>query len=190
MRRLGLLLALAATTTGCPDQPDPYFRDGIDLQEVTFTVTDTDMGIFPNESVLDDEGNPFRNVPIDLDAKFLINDEGNNAAGFYSWATVLARQPTGEHQFYTGTKLQGLYESREVANEELETVRDMAIRAYQSVLDNFPASVTYDETGTIAYPLAPGAYYGIVSLGGTPEGGWVVVSTPDGGATVVQVGEE
>ena len=182
-------MAIAVLCTGCPDQPDPRFRDGVDLKAVTFTVTDVDMGIHPTQSILDDKGNPFRNSPIDLEAKFLIEDEGNNAAGFYGWGTVLAREPTGEHQYYAATKLQGLYEDREVENRRLETVRDMGVRAYQSVRDNFPDSVSYDETGRFSWRLAPLAYHGILELGGVVQGGWEEVVTADGGTTVVKTGK-
>ena len=65
-------------------------------------------------------------------------------------------------------------------------VRGLAIDGYQSVLDNFPDSVTYDATGTIAYPLAPSAYAGIEALGGTVEGGWVRIPQDDGSTVVVQ----
>lgn len=182
-------LAVAATCglLGCEDQPDPAYIDGTVLDEVTFTPTDTNMGIHPSNTVLFDENNPFRNLEISVEGKFDIESNGSNAAAFYSWATVLARQPTGEHQFFTAVNLQQMFENREVDNRSLEVVQDMAIGAYQSVLDNFPDSVTFDETGTVSFPLAPGAYFGILALGGTPQGGWVAVETPDGQVTVVKV---
>ncbi|MCA9622068.1 MAG: hypothetical protein KC731_23755 [Myxococcales bacterium] len=182
-----LVLASLGGLLGCEEQPDPYFIDGTSIGEVTFTPTDTSMGIHPSQAVLLDENNPFRKLEISLDGKFQIEANGSNAAAFYGWATVLARQPTGEHQFFAAVNLAQMVQNREVENRSLETVRLMAIRAFQSVLDNFPDSVTFDETGTISFPLAPGAYFAIVDLGGTPTGGWVVVETPDGIPTVVKV---
>jgi len=184
-------MALVATAlvgiAACEDQPDPAFRDGILIGEVTFTPTDTNAGIHPSNVVLADEGNPFRNVEISLEGKFEIEANGSNAAAFYGWATVLARQPTGEHQFFAASNLAQMFQNREVDNRDLETVREMAIAAYQSVLDNFPNSVTFDESGTVSFPLAPPSYFGIVDLGGTPQGGWIEIQTADGQTTVVRI---
>lgn len=182
-----LVLASLGGLLGCEDQPEPHYIDGTLLDEVTFTPTNTSMGIHPSQAVLEDENNPFRNLEISVEGKFDIEANGSNAAAFYSWATVLARQPTGEHQFFTAVNLAQMFQNREVDNRSLETVREMAIAAYQSVLDNFPDSVTFDESGTFAFPLAPGAYFGILDLGGAPPLGWVVVETPDGIPTVVKV---
>ena len=181
-----LVLASVGGLMGCEDQPDPYFIDGTLIGEVTFTPTDTSMGVHPSQAVLLDHNNPFRNLEISVEGKFAIEANGSNAAAFYGWATVLARQATGEHQFFAAANLLQMFEAREVDNRSLETVREMAIDGFQSVLDNFPDSVTFDETGTVEFPLAPGAYFAIEQLGGTPQGGWEVVETPDG-VTVVKV---
>jgi len=47
--------------------------------------------------------------------------------------------------------------------------------------------VTYDASGTIAWPLAPLAFDGIVSLGATPVG-WEAIETTDGDVLVVPTG--
>ena len=65
-------------------------------------------------------------------------------------------------------------------------VRDMTIAAFQSVLDNFPGSVTFDVTGTIPFSLPPLAYREIVDMGGTVENGWVLIETANGGAEVIR----
>jgi hypothetical protein len=62
----------------------------------------------------------------------------------------------------------------------LPVAEGLAIRAYQAVLDNFPESVTYDPTGKIPYSLATMSLQGILGLGGTPQGGWVLVKGEDG----------
>ena len=47
--------------------------------------------------------------------------------------------------------------------------------------------MTYDATGTVAYPLAPIAFVNMEALGATPQG-WVMVEGQDGTVTVVPVG--
>jgi hypothetical protein len=181
-----VLLALCA----CGEQPDPSYRYGHDLSNWSFVLSNVNMGIHPDDSVADDANNPFRRGAIGEQTKWDINDVANHAAGFYSWGTLLVRQPTGEHQYYTAGKLARLYLDREIENADLEPVRDMGIRAYQSLLDNFPSSVSYDTSGIYAFRLAPLAYQGILDLGGTVKGGWIEVTTPDGKTTVVQVPQE
>ena len=71
-----------------------------------------------------------------------------------------------------------------------DAVKTMAIRAYQSVLDNFPDSVSFDATGTVSFRLATPAYKAIVARGGKVEGDWVLVTTPDGRDEAVQGGRD
>jgi len=183
MRTLPTLATLAALTTGCADDlPDPAYRYGVVLADLSFEVTDPDMGIHPNRSILADPGNPFVEG-ISLEGKFAAFGD-SPVAGFYGMGTALAYEPTGEHQYYTAVSLEGIYDERDIADPGL--VRDMAIRAYQSVLDTFPGSVTYDETGRFAYSLGPLAIDGIEGLGGEVANGWVKVPTADGGFTAVQ----
>lgn len=181
------LVAVALAVGGCAEQPDPAFRYGVDLSDWSFQLHSPNMGIHPDASVFEDPNNPFRRGSISVSTKWDINDIANNAAGFYSWATLLVLQPTGEHQFYTAEKLASLYNNREVENQWLDPVREMAIRAYQVILDSFPDSVSYDASGLYPFRLAPLAYQGIIALGGVVQGGWVEVATPNGGTTVVQV---
>ncbi|MEZ4472835.1 MAG: hypothetical protein R3F60_19020 [bacterium] len=68
-------------------------------------------------------------------------------------------------------------------------MRDLAIAAFQAVLDDFPESVTFDATGTLAFGLATPAYEGIVELGGVPQGGWTLVATADGGRVAVRTSD-
>jgi hypothetical protein len=79
-----------------------------------------------------------------------------------------------------GTNLLAVYQNGEASQLELPRVREQAIRAYQSVLDNFPDAVTYDATGTFAYDLVTPAYKGITEMGGTVQGGWTLVKLTNG----------
>lgn len=172
------LLALVAFM-GCYE--DAEFEYGERFNGRLYQVYDGTEGIHPSQAVLEDELNPFRlAVPFD-DTKWDIQGSTSGPVlQFYSWASILALQPTGEHQFYTALSLQGIYDEGLAPDEELSQVRDMAVAAFQSVLDNFPDAVTYDASGTFSYPLATPAYNAMVELGGPIEGGWVLVDTPSG----------
>jgi len=174
-----LLTALAGCAT---DLPVPAYRYGTVLADLAFQVSDPGMGIHPNTSILRDPENPFVEG-ISLEGKFAALSD-SPVAGFYGMGTALAGQPTGEHQFYTAVSLDAIHAEREVDDPGL--VRDMAIRAYQSVLDNFPGSVTFDVTGRTSFELGPLAIDGIEGLGGQVQNGWVKVPTADGGFTAVQ----
>ena len=91
-----------------------------------------------------------------------------------------------EEQFYTALQLHEVYDQELAEPEDLVFVRDMAIRGYQSTLDNFPGAVTYDATGRMPFEVGPLAIDGILALGGVVENGWVKIITADGGATVVR----
>lgn len=182
-----LIMGLVLLTLGCEAAP-PTHRFGLQLTGVTFQFVDKTEGIHPSQTVLDNPNNPFRDVSISDTAKFDILTGGGSAGGFYAWATLLARVPTGEHQFYAANKLDEVYLSGEVTVTQRETVRQMAIGAYQAVLDHFPNSVSYDATGTVAYRLATPAYKAIVALGGQVKGGWVLVKTATDGEEAVQGG--
>ena len=58
-------------------------------------------------------------------------------ARFYFWATALARRQSGENQYYTALALHELYD----LNSDM-IVKEQALKAYRSVLDNFFGSVT------------------------------------------------
>lgn len=182
-----LAFAALLAILGCDTDPAEY-RFGENITGLRFEMYHESEGIHPSQVTLENERNPFRDANIGFETKFAILAEGGNAGAFYAWATLLARQPTGEHQFYTALKLADIYIAGEVDEADLETVRTMAIAGYQTVLDEFPDSVTFDATGTIAIRLATLAYKGIVALGGVVEGDWVLVTTPDGGEEAIQGG--
>jgi len=190
-RLAALALATALTTasiSGCLDAPQNFY--GYDLLDQRLVLYRLDMGIHPSKSVLSDPNNPFRYDGVGAEMKWTLLSYANSAAGFYAWATLLANQPNGEHQYYTALLLQRIFDGGEVSDVELPFVRDMAIAAYAAVLEHFPESVSYDPTGQYAYRLAPLAYDGILALGGTPPPGWVVVTLEGGGTTVIPVPDD
>lgn len=153
---LGIALLTALVMTGCGGGgPDP--DEGDDITTIVLP-TDTilnlacrDVGINGEACVLNDPENPFRfaatpefnvNDP-DAITKFDLNadiPEGPTGAKarFYLWATALARFPSGENQFYTAQALHELWTA-----EGDPIVRDQALRAYRSQLDNFFGAVTF-----------------------------------------------
>lgn len=174
-----LLLAFACA----PEPPAWYY--GEDLRSLAVVPVSWDEGVYPDTSVLDDPANPFADgIDAELKWDILATD---CAPGFYAFATALATQPTGEHQYYTSWCLQTLYDAARLAPEDTYWGWSAAVRGYQVVLDEFPDAVTYDVTGTYSWSLIPLAYQGIVSLGATPEG-WVEVVSDDGTTVIVPEG--
>lgn len=178
------LLALLLSTSACGDDGD--FRYAENLSGLKFEFYDEQEGIHPSNVVLKNPRNPFRNLVIGAETKWEILAGGGNAGAFYAWATLLANEPTGEHQYYTATKLRDIYDAREVDGPDLERVRQMAIAAFQAVLDAFPESVTFDATGTQTFRLATPALMGILDLNGDVEGDWVLVLDPNGDPVAIQ----
>lgn len=161
MRILTLTLLAA-----CAPEPATW-RTGEDLRDLRFDPYTADVGVYPDTSILDDPNNPFADgLDPNGDLKWQVNDSGCDRA-VYSWATALAIQPMGEHQFYTAGCMQDLYEGGRVADEDLYLVWTLAVRGYEAILEEFPDDVTYDATGTIAYPLAPLAEQALLDLGAT-----------------------
>ena len=173
-----LLPALLLMIWGCGD--DAQFEFGENISGVEFRFYDSDEGIHPSKVVLDNPNNPFRYDAIGSETKWDILGNGGNAGAFYAWATLLAREPTGEHQYYTATKLRDIYAAQEVEGPDREKVRQMAIAAFQTVLDDFPDSVTFDPSGTEAFRLATPALMGILDLNGDVLGDWILVPDQNG----------
>ncbi|MBZ4396199.1 hypothetical protein OWM54_26720 [Myxococcus sp. MISCRS1] len=179
---LVLLAALAAS--GCYDRASYVY--GESMEDLTLQVHDATMGVHPSTTVLDDPNNPFVDSTPGTETKWLIQANAGPVASFYAWATLLARGPYGEAQYYVGLNLLGVYQNGLASQQDLPVVRELAIKAYQSVLDNFPDAVTYDATGTIQYELVTPAYKAIVEMGGTVTGGWVLVRTSSGADKAVR----
>jgi hypothetical protein len=163
--RVTALLALAVlAASGCDGRSN---SDGEVINQILLP-TDTllnlscaDVGIAAERCVLVDPENPFVFVATfefdvnnpDAPTKF---DLANNIpagptgakARFYLWATALARRPSGENQWYTARALHELYHY----NFD-PLIREQALRAYRSVLDNFFGSVTFFEfPGGVSFP--------------------------------------
>jgi hypothetical protein len=93
-----------------------------------------DEGLFGEDCVLDNPENPFANSFFpDVEAYFdLAGDLPSAQSEYYLWATALARTPAPEFQFLVAEALHKLY-----TEGQDPLVRDQAIRAYRSSLDNF-----------------------------------------------------
>ncbi|MEM9172692.1 MAG: hypothetical protein AAGA84_08315 [Pseudomonadota bacterium] len=123
--------------------------------DVVLDLYCAEVGIFPETCVLDDPDNPFATTTI---TEFNPNNPGAEnkfdlfnsipagptgaKARFYFWATALARLPSGENQFYTALALHELFDANSNVLSTDELVREQALKAYRSVLDNFFSSVT------------------------------------------------
>jgi len=152
----GLLLAVAACDSGERDADDGQLINTIVLPtDVVLNFYCADVGIYPETCVLDDPENPFATTTIiefdvnnpDADNKFdLFNAIQPGPSGakarFYFWATALAQRGSGENQFYTALALHELFDANSNAISKDELVREQALRAYRSVLQNFFGSVT------------------------------------------------
>jgi len=159
------------TIAACQDGGE--YREGMDLSLLEFNYYSPTMGIHPDTVVLDDPNNIFSNG-LTSETKWTLESNkdraGHTVACFYAWATELAFDPRGENQYYTATALHDMYLREESKPEDIYAVRDLAIDAYQAVLDQFPGSVSYLADGETTFDLEPLACQGIIDLGGTPDG--------------------
>lgn len=184
-RAWGLILAIAWLPAACDVGPVPQYVVGQDLGALTFNLHTANMGVYPDTSVMQDPNNPFADSAIGAQTRWEVAGEAGPIAAFYLWATVLVHEGHGEAQFFTAAALDDIYSYGLASASALPYVRLMAIAGYQSLLDNFPDAVSYNADGVSNYPLAPLAYEGIVALGGTVQGGWIVIEST-GGTTVIQ----
>ena len=151
------LLGLAVASCG----DDTENRDGEIINaivlptDVVLNLACENVGVHPENCVLGDPENPFVTTTIlELDInnpgaenKFdLFNSIPAGPTGakarFYLWATALARRPSGENQFYTALALHELFDANSNVLEQDELVREQALKAFNSLLDNFFGSVT------------------------------------------------
>ncbi|NGX16256.1 hypothetical protein [Wenzhouxiangella sp. XN24] len=166
---LALLGTAALVSAGCSGE-----RDESDGELINTIVLPTDVvldlyceniGVHPETCVMEDPENPFATTTIiefdvnnpDADNKFdLFNALPPGPSGakarFYFWATALAQRPSGENQYYTALALHELYDANSNAISTDELVRQQALKAYRSVLDNFYSSVTVFECCPAASP--------------------------------------
>ncbi len=181
------LCALASfTLVGCLDPGETVY--GESFPDDTFLVVyDTSVGVHPSQAVLSDPNNPFRLARSGRDTRFEIEaNDSHNVTAFYSWATWLATEPTGESQFYTASNLAEIWRAGDASQEDLALIRQMAIDGFQAVLDDFPDAATFDPTGNIRFELITPSYQGIIALGGTPEGSWYLINDSNGIPRAVQ----
>jgi hypothetical protein len=164
--------------------PAPEWQTGDDLSALSVDLVYADEGVHPATTVLDSPHNPFDARVLAVKWEILATD---CAQGFYAFATALAVQPTGEHQLYTAQCMADLVNGARLTPEDDALGWHIAIDGYQAVLDHFSDDLTYDATGTYAWPVAPLAYEGILDLGGEPLG-WVAVEGEDGEMHLVKEG--
>lgn len=155
---LGLLGLIVLTTSGCEerDANDGTVINSLLLPtDVVLNLACENVGIAGETCVLGDPENPFSTIAIiefdannpDADNKFdLFNSIPAGPTGakarFYFWATALARRQSGENQFYTALALHELFDANSNLLSKDELIREHALKAYRSVLDNFFSSVT------------------------------------------------
>ncbi len=176
---------LAGCSLGCELEPQQY-RFGENISGLQYEFFDEDEGVHPSQVVLLNERNPFRESGVGFDTKFSILGSGINAGAFYAWATLLANEPNGEHQFYTAVKARDIYDANEVQGEDQEKIRMIAVRGFQTVLDDFPDAVTFDVTGKIAFRLATPSFLALLELNEIPQGDWILVQDPQGNPVAVK----
>ena len=173
-----LSVVICISFNACLEDAPYYYAQKVTGQ--TFSIYHEDIGIHPNQQVLQDPHNPFARFSIGAETRWFIQSAGDPVTAFYSWASILTVEATGEHQFYVALNLQDIYEKSRASTDDLPYIRALAIRAFQNVLDTFPTAVTFDRTGKIPYGLATPAYQGIIELGGVPKGGWSLLSNEEG----------
>jgi hypothetical protein len=178
------VLALGFAGLGCAAEGEPL--EPKQLGALEFRVFRADVGIHPSRAVLEDPNNPFSGVPSYTIPKWEIQSAAPPVAAFYAWATVLAREPNGENQWYAAINLHGIVTDGLAPEQELDIVRQMAIGAYQAVLDFFPDSMARDAQGNITFDFATPSVEAIYDLGGTPAGGWVLVQTSTGNLRAIR----
>ncbi len=169
-QRLALLGSLALFIAGCgKDSGDGDITNTLDLPlgELILDLYCEDFGLFTNTCVLDDPDNPYVQVNINNENRFTLNDELNAAVAadplletedilktrVYFWATALAKNSNGENQIQTAKAMYAL------ANRSCsDLIRDQALRAYRSVLDNYFNSETFFATDDFGAPF-PNVFY-------------------------------
>ncbi|MEO0325938.1 MAG: hypothetical protein AAF447_23510, partial [Myxococcota bacterium] len=97
---LTVALCAALSLGGCFQDPGEFVF-GFQTTGLTYEFFDEDEGVFPSDITLINPNNPFRNAAPGAATKFQILAQGGAVASFYAFATLLATETTGEHQFFT-----------------------------------------------------------------------------------------
>ena len=79
---------------------------------------------------------------------------GDPKLAYYAFASALTRVPTGENQYYVGINLKRLSDLNLVVPGKERMVRDMAIKAFETVIQQFPNDLTYEADGETSYNVA------------------------------------
>ncbi len=158
---------LAAGGCESPSDSEGTVVNAIKLPtDVVLNLACENVGIADEQCVLGDPENPYVTTAI---IEFDVNDpDATNKfdlfnaipagptgakARFYFWATALARRPSGENQFYTAMALHELFDANSNVLSQDELVREQALKAHRSLLDNFFGSVTVFECCPGASPV-------------------------------------
>ncbi|MCF7920858.1 MAG: hypothetical protein K9N06_13185 [Candidatus Cloacimonetes bacterium] len=141
MKRIIILavLSLAVLFTAC-DSKGGYIVNTVTLPtDSVLNLYGENEGVYPDINVLSDPENPYATANIYMENIWELYNECPSAKSkFYLWATILAKIPAGEHQFFTALALHELYT---VGGSE--NAREQAKKAYRAVLDHFYGSVTW-----------------------------------------------
>ena len=156
-RRLVCVCSLLFLISGCgKDDDDGEVRNTVALPtDIVLNLFCADIGIYTETCVLDDPDNPYAMANVNNDTKFdLANAAPSPKARFYLWATQLARSGgiDGEAQYYAARSLYQLYNL-----SDSDLIKDQAIRAYRSVLDNYFSDVTFFSTAD--FGVLPEVFY-------------------------------
>ena len=167
-----LVFALAACAK---DSDDGDVVDSVTLPtDIAFDLFCEDVGLFTETCVLDDPDNPYARTNVNNGNKFDLSTAApSGKARVYLWATAQARSPSGENQFYAAQAFHELFtETVTAAPPGSAQIRDQAIRAYRSLLDNyfdsstfFPASFVPDPGIFFPVPLAPETAFALALSG-------------------------
>ena len=158
-RLLLLLFVLAVLGTGGCGSGDGGGKD-ITTQTLptgfSLRLECDDVGVYPDDCVLDDRNNPYATVNIiefdpedeDADNKFDLFEQippGSEYAisRFYFWATALARRGSGENQFYTAVALHELWSAGVDRGFGSPNAQEQAKKAYRACLDYFFDDFTF-----------------------------------------------
>jgi len=149
---IGLFLIILMTTS-CE------VKNGTVATEVDIPLDDElvlygeNAGIHPETSILDDPENPYADANLNMDNVWDLHDECPSPKGkFYLWASILAKMPVGEYQYFTALSLHELYT---VSGSDL--AKEQTKKAYKAVLDHFFNSTTWYE----AWWLGDETYYAV-----------------------------
>lgn len=180
-----LTLSLGLPLAGCQLDPEAY-QYGFVVTSEEFSLYNEVVGVHPNPDILLDPNNPFAEYGVGGETKWDILAGAGSVATFYAWGTILAGQPTGEHQFFTAQALANIYRAELAPDDQLEDIRLTAIAGFQAQLDNFPEAITFSESGEDFRRLSTDSFKEIISLDGQVLGDWELVTNSEGDPVAVR----